>query len=663
MPSTPVRRALAALALSLSLTAPGFAADDEKGVVVVTASRIETPALEQPIAIEVITAEQIRQGTAGSVGEVLSKLGGVHSRINFLGLPDAPVDLRGFGMSGDQNTLVLVNGVRLSENELAAAHLSSIPLDSIERIEILRGAGAVLYGGGASAGTINIITRSPLAAPTGGNASLTLGSHDLRDARAGLNVAGGGWGLNLHAQHRESDNYRDNNRSLQDMVSGEWRYAGGAGQLALRFGADEQKARLPGARSEAQLKSDPRGAATPRDHAGIRSEQVGLYGEYHLGELVLAADIGHRVKRTSEHFDYGAVGFSRGSAKARITSASPRLSWSATVAGMANRLTAGVDWSGWVYGKDTEASFFGFPSNRDESGRQTNAAVYLRDELGLGETTRLTFGLRRERVAQQQEESLTPLPKSRTTRRLSAGELALQQQLGGGWSAYGRIGRSFRVANIDENRCFFPPCAPLLKPQTSKDREIGLQWRAGKASFRASLFDILLKDELHYNALAFTNMNLEPTRRRGLELEGSLPLGETLELGARLARTDARFREGSYGGIDVSGKQVPLVPRQRAALSLGWRVAPATRLTLYLAHVGRQRYDNDQANRFRRMPAYGVADLKLTHQAGDWRLAAGINNLFDKAYYSYGIVNGALTSFNAYPEDRRNAYVSAEFRF
>ena len=105
------------------------------------------------------------------------------------------------------------------------------------------------------------------------------------------------------------------------------------------------------------------------------------------------------------------------------------------------------------------------------------------------------------------------------------------------------------------------------------------------------------------------------------------------------------------------------MPRDRAGLSLAWKPAVSTRLTFALSHVGRQRYDNDQRNLFRRMPSYTIADLKLTHEAGDWRLAAGINNLFDKAHYSYGIVNGAFTSFNAYPEDRRNAYVSAELVF
>ena len=134
-------------------------------------------------------------------------------------------------------------------------------------------------------------------------------------------------------------------------------------------------------------------------------------------------------------------------------------------------------------------------------------------------------------------------------------------------------------------------------------------------------------------------------------------------MAARYTRTEATFREGIYGGVDVDGNDVPLVPKDRIGLNLGWQATAATRLTLNANYIGSQRYDNDQANRFREMPSYTVADIKLNHEIGAWRLAAGINNLFDKAYYSYGVVNGTFTSFNAYPEDRRNGYVSAEYRW
>src|SRR5437016_9460656 len=72
------------------------------------------------------------------------------------------IDLRGFGATGPQNTLILLDGRRLNDIDLSGVQWSAIPLSSIERIEILRGTGAVLYGDNASAGVVNIVTRSPL---------------------------------------------------------------------------------------------------------------------------------------------------------------------------------------------------------------------------------------------------------------------------------------------------------------------------------------------------------------------------------------------------------------------------------------------------------------------------------------------------------------------
>ena len=110
---------------------------------------------------------------------------------------------------------------------------------------------------------------------------------------------------------------------------------------------------------------------------------------------------------------------------------------------------------------------------------------------------------------------------------------------------------------------------------------------------------------------------------------------------------------------------VPLVPKDRFSAAIGWQVTQATKLMTALSYVGSQRYDNDQANNFQLMPSYTVVDLKINHRFDSWSLAAGINNLFNKSYYAYGVTNVALapSRYNVYPEDRRNAYISAEYRF
>ena len=135
------------------------------------------------------------------------------------GTPNQQVDLRGFGITGDQNTLVLLDGQRVSENEQLTRRTGRRSRStSIERIEILRGSGAVLYGGGATGGTINIITKGPAANMRSGFVEGGAGSYRTRDVRASANVAGEHTGLRLTMVHRESDNYRDNNQLRIDSA-------------------------------------------------------------------------------------------------------------------------------------------------------------------------------------------------------------------------------------------------------------------------------------------------------------------------------------------------------------------------------------------------------------------------------------------------------------
>jgi iron complex outermembrane receptor protein len=627
--------------------------------IVVTATRFQTSQQSQPIAAQVITADEIRHSSAKTISEVLNKLGGVHTRINFTGVPDAPVDLRGFGMTGDSNTLILLNGQRISEREGVTARISAIPVNAIERIEILRGSGAVLYGEGATGGTINIITRSSIGAPLSGNVSVLGGSHGLRDIRASMQVGQEMWGLSLHGQHYENDNYRNNNRAEQHAVNGELRFGSNDHFIALGVNADDQKSRLPGARTEAQLSSDPRGTSTPNDYLKSNTQMFSLRSENRIGDFTLAMDLSHRNKK-SDLFNESTWGSSLMKTDTHVTAFSPRVLWASTIGSIQNQLTVGIDVSEWKYKHDTSAT--GFLSSMDEKGTQKNKAIYLRDEMYFTTGTRLSIGGRRENLEQSSSEQLVPRAEQNITHHLSAYEIALQQTIGAGYSAYGRIGRSFRVGNIDENRCWSAPCAPMIKPQRSLDKEIGLEWEGKTAHVRAGLFEMDLTDEIHYNALTYTNMNLSPTRRQGIEVEGKLVLG-SVDLSAHYTWMKAQFREGVYGGINVTGNTVPMVPKHRMGINLGWQILESTRLGMNVQYVGPQRYDNDQANQFKDMPDYTVVDLNVTHDIGAWRLSAGVNNLFDEKYYSYGIVNSANTSFNAYPEDRRAVFASAEYRF
>ena len=141
--------------------------------VVVTASRVEEKVSEVPASVQVITSEDIERSNAKNVGDLLAErsCGHIHKYPGQL----TSVGIRGFrtntiGSEIDGRVCVLVNGRRAGTGNLAA-----IPIEGIERIEIVRGPGSVMYGSAAMGGIINIITKKGKG-PFGGEVGYELGS-------------------------------------------------------------------------------------------------------------------------------------------------------------------------------------------------------------------------------------------------------------------------------------------------------------------------------------------------------------------------------------------------------------------------------------------------------------------------------------------------------
>ena len=229
----PSVRPWATLALvTAALHAPPAAAQDDADGVVITATRFPERALGTAIGTRVITAADIARSAARTLPEIIGQLGGVHIR-DASGSPNQQLDLRGFGITGDQNTLVLLDGVRLSPIDLSSPNLSSIPLEAIERIEILAGGGGVAYGGGTTGGTINIVTRGVQPGTQSGSVFAGGGSLATYDLRGNASASDDRLGLAMYANAYKTNNYRDNNRFDQLNVLGDLRYALDRGSLSL----------------------------------------------------------------------------------------------------------------------------------------------------------------------------------------------------------------------------------------------------------------------------------------------------------------------------------------------------------------------------------------------------------------------------------------------
>ena len=610
------------LVLLAGFVANAAAQDD---AVVITATRFPDVKRELPVGVTVITADDLRKSATSNLPEVLAQFGLLHVR-DAGGTPNQQLDLRGFGASGDQNTLVLLDGQRISENDQSATQLGAIPLEAIERIEIVRGSGTVLYGSGATGGTVNIITRRPLPG-TRAHALGRFGGYGTRELRAGLARSADLLGIAVDVSREETDGYRRHNEFRQTNVAARLQATGERGRAHLRIGLGEQTIGLPGALTEAQIAADRRQAG---DFVGDGEREDGtvvLGGAAYAGAHEIAADLAYREKQATTRFlpPFAFLIDSR----VRQWTLTPRAKLRFDALGRTHDVTVGADLEQWDY------------ANPPSEGDHTNQALYALANLWFAERTRLVLGAR----TQRSDQTLGP-----TTARhaLDAYEVALRQAFGGGWSAYAKHGTSFRVANFDD-LAFSPG---LLEPQTARSGELGLEIERSGLRGRVALYDMRLENEIAFSPLAFANINLAPTRRRGIELEAAWRAARTLELRAGLGVLQAEFRNGD---------EVPLVPRAIATAGVSWTFAERSRLNLNTRYVGEQRYDNDQANRFRRQPDYVLVDAKVEHRVGRAHFGLELRNLLDEAYYSYGIWDGA-SSFSAYPQPERAVYLSVAYR-
>jgi len=664
--------------------------------VIVTATRFEDRYLDKPVNVTVITAEDIRNSAARTVPDLLSEQAGIASH-DFFGNNAATtaVDLRGFGITGTQNTLILLDGRRLADNDLSGVQWSAIPLAAIERIEIVRGSGAVQYGDGATTGVINIITRSPSRI---GNVAVVqgrAGSYDTLEGQLYANYFSGNAGFNLIASNFRSDGYRDNNYHRQSNVQAEVRLASESGDAALKIGNDNQGLRLPGARTVQpsagidQLETDRRGASTPLDYAQRAGNRVTLdwrqetaIGEFNLG-------LGYRDKEQTSYFDQGGFPDYR-VADLGVWSVSPRMRFPQPIAGLPNTLVAGLDWYRWDYRLRVSNSQANIaqPFNTVDA-TQENSALYLHNTTQLTPRLTLVAGARGERYKISASDVFDPsapggafgsgAPAGDQEESEYAYELALRYQFAADWAAVGRFGRSYRFANVDEIYEFSGP--PLfsrefqfLRPQTAQAYEVGLERRRATGALRATLFNIDVTDEIHLDAFStgIGNTNLPPSRRRGLELEAQHSPGESLRLTGSYAYTEARFLEGVLPGspftqqnVAVAGKTVPLVSRHKLNLGASWGIAARTRLNALVTYVSSQFMDNDEGNTLGvKIPAYTVSDLKLVWQEGGWRVSAAVTNLLNEKYYNYAVRSQFVADrYNAYPLPERNFTMTVEYTF
>jgi len=634
----PVR--LCASALAVAAACPVLAQNQPVGTlgeVVVTATRFNDSAAVLPFGVNVISKEDIARSGVSTVNEAVIKLLGVPGRVDYYGGGDYSLDLRGFGTTAGSNQVVVVDGVKINEADLGGPRLAGIAINTVERIEVLRGSGSVLYGEGATGGVIVITTKAGLGTARQNSADLyaATGTYGLSDARANATLASGGFSLDVAAHQRQSDNHRDYFKSdigghtAQAQWSNDW----------LRVGAshayDSLLGGLPGALTAAQFEANPgqTDVVNASKQASIKNTRDTVFASAERGAWQFGLDAGQRTKQLDSLNN--AVSTYRYDIDANTLAV--RAKHEAKLGQARNALTLGHDQADW---KRVVPGAFGTVS------QQKNNAFYVQDDVIYAAGTRLSLGLRSENIKQ------TDTFTASTDQNQKAWELGLTQPLSSLWSIYARVGNSFRLANIDELGFTLP--GVVLQPQTSRDVELGNRWtysggRVELRYYRSSLnheigYDPTVVNPNSWNGLG-ANVNFDPTVRQGLELETHHELSKTMGLQLNIAVRDSSFTQGAH-----NGKDVPLVAGTTLAVRGNWNPAPAHSVNAGVVWVSSQNVDFDNTCK---VPSYTTVDARYAYQWRKVEMSIGMSNLLDAKYYTQAFTCAAGVTNGIYPEAGR----------
>ena len=618
----------------------------------------------------IITSAEIERSPGMTVQDLLAREPGIQVRSLFGSVNGAQttVDMRGFGATATANTLVLVNGRRLNDIDLAGVDFSAIPRNSIERIEITRGnSGGVLYGDGAVGGTINIVTKNGVDLPPSARAQANVGSYRYVEGNASASGSSGPFATALAGNAISSGGYRDNNKLHQQNAVGDFRFGDGNWTSGyFNISGDVQRLGLPGGRlvtpTSSLVETDPRGAATSFDFAEKQGANATLGFTRVLvpgTEVIVDGGVRHKHQQAGFFSAFGPDFDSGFKATMTTLSLTPRLSSVHNLGAMPGKLLAGVDVYDTTYGSDRSVHLNDAPNHRYDLTQQT-VAGYFQETIAVLPSTDFAFGSRVQENSTTARDRLdinapggffaapqgTPFDKSETQYALHVG---LEHRFNDVFSVFGRAARNFRLPTVDERVGMSPFGTPTnfdLKTQTSHDVEGGVRARYGNFTFQSSVYEMWLKDELFFSPATFTNINLDPTHRYGVENVATWQATETLRFKAGAAYTRSVFREGPFTGNDV-----PLVSHWSGSGAVSWDIYQRYLVFDAVARFYSSRFmDGDQGNVQPKISGQTIVDARIGGEYKTFFWSFSVQNVFDVKYFEYAVASAfVIGRYNAYP--------------
>jgi iron complex outermembrane recepter protein len=642
-----------------------------------------------PARISIVSGEAIEAWEPRLLADALAAQAGI-SLYDDLGSPfKLNLSTRGFSAGPvvglPPGISVFLDGVRQNEPDAAEVNFDLLPMEHVQRVELLSGSGSLL-GPNSLGGAVNLITRrgnGPLDAEVEASGG-SYGSYSGEASVGGL--TGGGWDYYVAGGYENEDGWRQATgaENLNGFVNVGRR--GERSGITLQALGAESRAETAGSLPESIFESAPQTNFTTGDFEDLNQLQASVSGYVPIGSS-RGAFTAYARRTRAERFNvnqapdnnvrsFTANGTVGGNVDWRWTTPRKNGSFSLRVGadGASNSVHIQLL-------EETPATPVSQTLNTDVRSPSYDVAGYALADLRIDKVT-FSGGLRYDYIHIPFEDVLDPTADTTNnfTRLSPRGGVSLD--VGPGASIYGSVGQSFRAPAVLELACADETAAcplpfalgddPPLDPVVGTTVEVGGQMVRGSAIFNASVFRTNVRDDISFiqsEAAVFEGFfaNIGTTRREGIEASVQLIPSEQLSLYANYAYTRATFRtaaeifsiraDDAFLGAPLSGDnnvepgdQLPLVPDHQIKFGGLFSLPVGLQFGADARYIGGQWLRGDEANETARLDGYFVTNLRAGFSRANWELSAVVTNAFDNHAATFGTFNenrqtGALERF------------------
>lgn len=639
---------------SMTAVAEGEEFFFEEGVVtqrldesVITTTGLDNSVRTTPKNVTVITRKEIEEKGSRSVADILNEVPGF--KTTTMSGTDSKFDIRGQGTTAVSSVKVLLDGIPLNDIGMGAPNTSQIPVETIERIEVLPGGGSVLYGNGAIGGVVNIITTGAKNEPLYGYVGAEAGSNSYfkYTASAGSKVTDK-LALQIDYTDKSTDGYRDNSNDDLEAFNFNAKYdISDTQNLVFKYSWAERDFEAPGSLDYNEKEDDRRQSTSLLDGKNTTNEFAVNYNNKINDNLELSLNTGYRDREyRSTTYNYKWNSISHMEYDNEQFFVNPQMKYSY------------LDNSYLITGLLYENS----ESDRLEGSY--NAGLREKETLGAYAYNKYAWnqfefiqGYRFERsqydVDYLNNSSVEDLDE---TFRNDAFELAVNYLYSDTGNLFFGFNRAFRTPDTDELGFWDGD----FKPQKSDTFELGVKDVVFGSYVSASIFRTITKDEIFYGRDSTGNSynrNLDSkTERLGFELLAEQYFGK-LTLKETFTYIDHEIRGGEYEGSELAG-----VSNLLYSVGATYNLTEKVTANLVTNYTGSYYANGDFDNEGGKEDGYYTANFHLKYTHAGITLYGGIDNLFNKEYDEYvGYSSGGGKYY--YPSAERSFYGGFKYNF